>query len=152
MRLSAVKRVALAGVIAIAAGSAMADSSTSYKIVDGGIPESLTGKPGDPDAGRAAMINQRLGNCLACHQSTALKDQPFHGEIGPALDGVADRYSEAQIRLIVVNAKEMFDGTMMPAFYKSDGLTRVMDSFSGKSILSAADVENVVAYLKTFKE
>ncbi|MBB4302251.1 sulfur-oxidizing protein SoxX [Rhodobium orientis] len=144
--------LAPAALLALGAGAASADSSKSYEIVDGGIPASLTGKPGDPAAGEEAMLNRKLGNCLACHAVTKLKNHPFHGEIGPALDGVADRYSEAQLRLILVNAKQVFDGTMMPAFYKSEGFTRVMDSFAGKSILTAKQVEDVLSYLSTFKE
>ena len=146
------KCLAPVALLALGTGTASADSSKTYEIVDGGIPASLTGKPGDPAAGEEAMLNRKLGNCLACHAVTKLKSHPFHGEIGPALDGVADRYSEAQLRLILVNAKQVFDNTMMPAFYKSEGFTRVMDSFAGKSILTAKQVEDVLAYLHTFKE
>lgn len=143
------KSIVLAGAVAFAAGSAAADS---YKVVDGGIPESLTGAPGDAAEGEKVVINRKLGNCLACHTTIKLEKHPFHGEIGPTLDGVADRYSEAQLRLILVDAKQVFDGTMMPAFHRSQGLTRVMKTFEGKSILSAKNVEDVLAYLKTFKE
>ncbi len=144
-----VKNIVLAGVLALGAGTATAEG---YKVVDGGISESLTGKAGDPAEGQKVVLNRKLGNCIACHEVTGLKKHPFHGEIGPALDGVADRYSEAQLRLILVDAKQVFDGSMMPAFYKSKGFARVMKKFDGKSILSAKNVEDVLAYIKTFKE
>lgn len=122
-----------------------------YEIVDGGIPVSLTGVAGDPERGKAAMINRKSGNCLSCHEVSVLSDQPFHGEVGPALDGASERWSEPELRLIVVNSKEVFEDTIMPGFYRTEGLNRVMDSFAGKTILTAQEVEDVVAYLLTLK-
>ncbi len=117
------------------------------------VKQSLTGQPGDPARGREWVAGRKLGNCLACHRISDLKDQPFHGEIGPALDGVADRYSEEELRAILVNPKKVFgEDTIMPAFYRSSGLRRVMKKFQGKTILTAQQVEDVIAYLKTLKE
>lgn len=127
-------------------------SAAGLKIVDGGIPASLTGAAGDPAAGRDAMINRKQGNCLACHEITALKEEPFHGEVGPSLDDVASRYNEAQLRLLVADSKKVFDGTIMPAFHRTTGLNRVAKKFNGKTILSAQQVEDIVAYLKTLKD
>lgn len=81
----------------------------------------------------------------------SLKSEEFHGEFGPSLDGVAGRYSAAQLRLIVANPKRLFADTVMPAFYKNDGFSRVRPEFVGKSILTAAQVEDVVAFLQTLK-
>jgi len=123
------------------------------KIVDGEIAKSLTGQPGDAAKGREWFMGRKLGNCLACHQNTDLKDQPYHGEVGPSMDGVADRWNEAQLRAIVVNSKKaLHEETIMPAFYRDSGFFRVADKFAGKSILSAQQVEDIVAYLKTLKE
>ncbi|MEX0694017.1 MAG: sulfur oxidation c-type cytochrome SoxX [Rhodospirillales bacterium] len=133
------------------AGSVVADDLVKYKVADFSIAQSLTGKPGDAVAGVKSFTDRRLGNCLACHQVTALAKEPFHGEIGPSLDGVADRYSEAQLRLQVVDAKVVNPDTIMPAFYRTEGLHRVLDKFKGKPILTAEQVEDVVAYLKTLK-
>lgn len=144
-----IKSITVVAALATCTGFA---SAAGYKVVDGGIPESLTGTAGDPAEGEKAVINRKLGNCLACHEISTLKKHPFHGEIGPSLDGVADRYSDAQLRLILVDAKQVFDGTMMPAFYRTEGLHRVMKKFDGKSVLSAKNVEDILAYLKTFKE
>ncbi|HFE38484.1 MAG TPA: sulfur oxidation c-type cytochrome SoxX [Gammaproteobacteria bacterium] len=116
------------------------------------IKESLTGKPGDPKNGIKVMINRKKGNCFACHTIAAFKDTvPYHGEVGPSLDGVADRYEEGQLRMMLVDQKKYFPNTIMPAMYRKDGLTRVMKKFKGKTILTAQEVEDVLAYLKTLK-
>lgn len=139
--------VLLAGVAAAAA-----EDIVSYEVVDGTIPKSLTGVPGDPAAGRKAVIDRRLGNCVACHTATELSDQQFHGEVGPPLDGVADRWDEATLRMIIVNPKMVYEGTVMPAFYRNDGFHRVAEKFAGKTIMTAQQVEDVVAYLMTLRD
>ena len=121
------------------------------------IPVSLSGTPGDVENGKVLM-NKGAGNCIACHQVTDLAELAFHGEIGPSLDGVGARWSEAELRGIVSNAKRMFPGTMMPAFYKVDGFIRVGEAYTGKPkegevtpLLTAQEIEDLVAYLKTLK-
>lgn len=149
------KHYFLGAAIALAGTYAMAgDKPPSEVMFDeyGAVEASLTGVAGDPSNGRAVAMNRKLGNCLACHQNAEMAEQSFHGEVGPALDGVADRWSEADLRGIVSNAKMMFDGTIMPAFYIDAGYTRPLEKFSGKSILTAQQVEDVVAYLLTLKE
>ena len=122
----------------------------------GQVEQSLTGVPGDPAEGRAVMTSRGLGNCVACHQVSELADVPFQGEVGPSLDGVGERWTEADLRGIVANAKMMFQGTMMPSFYKSTGYIRPGDGFTGTAgteplppLLTAQQVEDVVAYLMT---
>ncbi len=74
-----------------------------YGIVGGeSIAKSLTGKPGDPAAGRKAAVATKLGNCLACHVMP-VPEQPFHGEVGPDLNGVGSRYSVGELRLRAVD-------------------------------------------------
>ena len=146
---------ALVAVVGIASGTAaLAQDSTElvkYVVDDeSSIAQSLTGKPGDATAGRAAAINRKQGNCLACHVMP-IPEQPFHGQIGPDLAGVADRYSEGEIRLRVVDSKVVNPDTIMPAFYKNEGLHRVLKKFQGKTILSAEQVEDIVAYMMTLK-
>ena len=141
---------AMAGIAA--GGAAWADSAPKYDIVDGAIAESLTGNPGDAENGKSVMLNRKLGNCIACHAITAFADQPFHGEIGPPLDGAGDRWTVEELRAIVADSKVIFEGTIMPAFYRTEGLNRVGKSFKDKTILTAQEVEDVVAYLLTFKE
>lgn len=151
--MNAILRSSIAGcALLFGVATASAEGLVAYEIVDGTIPAPLTGKPGDPEAGRAALVNRKLGNCLACHTATDLADEPFHGEVGPSLDGVADRWDEASLRMLVVNAKMIYEDTAMPAFHRDAGFNRVMDSFAGKPILTAQQVEDVVAYLKTLKE
>jgi len=131
----------------------LADQPVAYEIVDDeAIPTSLTGSPGDPAKGRETFINRKLGNCLGCHAVTELEAEPFHGEVGPPLDGVADIYGEGELRLRVVNPKVVNPDTIMPGFYVVDGLHRVAGDFQGKTILSADQVEDIVAYLMTLKE
>ena len=123
------------------------------KISDGEIKTSLTGSAGSAVKGREWFKNRKLGNCLACHVNSELKEEQFHGEVGPALDGVAERWNEAQLRAIVVNSKVIFgEKTMMPAFYRDGGFTRPLKKFKGKTILSAEQIEDIVAYLRTLKE
>lgn len=128
-----------------------AEDLVAYTVVDYAIPEPLTSEPGDVERGRAVAINRQLGNCLSCH-AMPIPEQPFHGETGPALYGVGDRYTEAQLRLQVVNAHEVNPESMMPPFYAIEGRHRVAEEFVGKPILTAQQVEDVVAYLKTLKE
>lgn len=124
----------------------------------GAVAASLTGVAGDVENGKLLM-NKGSGNCIACHAVTELEELGFHGEIGPMLDGVGDRWTEADLRGIVANAKIMFEGTMMPSFYKTTGFTRPGDAYTGKAaegdlapLLTAQEVEDVVAYLMTLKE
>ncbi len=118
----------------------------------GAVMASLTGVAGDPANGAAVFQNRKKGNCLACHQNSAMLDQLFHGEIGPSLDGAGSRWNAAELRGLLTNAKNTFDGTMMPAFYVDSGYTRVLPKFEGKTNLSAQEVEDVVAYIQTLTE
>lgn len=143
------RSLAIAVALLLIAARASAQDPIKLDIVDDSLPKSLTGAPGNADAGKKVFLTRTLGNCLACHEVTSLKSEEFHGEFGPSLDGVAGRYSEAQLRLIVADPKRIFADTVMPAFYKNDGLDRVRPEFAGKPILTAAQVEDVVAFLKT---
>jgi sulfur-oxidizing protein SoxX len=97
---------ALGLVLGLAIGTgAMAQDLIKFEIKDGeSIVKSLTGKKGDAKKGRATAINRKKGNCLACHVMP-IPEQAFHGKLGPDLNGVADRYSEGEIRLRIVNPK-----------------------------------------------
>ena len=145
---------AIAAILAVAtapAAMAGAVSPSDVKYEDGAVTASLTGVAGDPVKGKDWFTGRKLGNCLACHMNSDASTESFHGEVGPELDGVAERWTEAELRGIVANAKMMFDGTIMPAFYKDAGYNRPLGKFEGKAILSAQQVEDIVAYLKTLK-
>ena len=136
-------------------GAAVTSTAAEFNIakarVDDGIPKSLTGKPGDPKKGRATAIHRKKGNCLACH-AMPVPEQADHGNIGPDLAGVADRYSQAELRLRLVNAKLINPETLMPSYYKKTGFHRIQKKWKGKTIISAQDVEDILAYLDTLKE
>lgn len=124
----------------------------SYTITDEiAINHSLTGKSGDPEMGRKIAIDRKRGNCLACH-AMPIPEQQFHGETGPSLHGVANNLSEGELRMLLVDSKVVNEDTMMPAFYKVFGFNRTADKFVGKPILSAQEVEDVVAYLRTLNK
>lgn len=155
--------IALLGAVLGCASAAVAEVNSNDVEFDeyGAISQSLTGAAGDPVLGAEIMVTKSKGNCIACHEVTALKDAPFHGEVGPILDGVGDRWNEAEMRGIVANAKMTYDGTVMPAFYKTKGFIRPGDAYTGKAaadpdnmvpILTAQEIEDVVAYLLTLKE
>ena len=143
----------------LCAGSAYAASVqvsepglVSYTIVDDmAINEPLTDKAGDAANGRKLAINRKKGNCLACHVMP-ISEQSFHGETAPSLYGVANRLSEGELRLQLVNSKVTNENTMMPSFYRVTGYNRILKKFDGKTILSAQEVEDIVAYLKTLTE
>lgn len=124
----------------------------AVKVVNLAVADSLTGAAGNAENGRKVFANRKQGNCLACHANSDMSDQLFHGEVGPSLDGAASRWSEGQLRAIVVNAKSVFtDITVMPGFYSLDVGENVRKDLIGKTILSAEQVEDIVAYLSTLK-
>ncbi len=141
----------LSGMIGVAAAATVAPQDVV--IDDAQVTASLTGEAGNPAEGRKWFKSRKLGNCLACHGNKDQVSEPFHGDIGPPLDGVADRYSEAELRAILVDAKSVFGPeTIMPGFYRILDGQRVLKEFQGKPVLTASQVEDVIAYLKTLKE
>lgn len=117
------------------------------------IATSLTGLPGNPDEGAKVLVNRSLGNCLACHVVTPLAKEQFHGDVAPTLDGVAGRWSPEELRGIVVNAKHSLNpDSVMPGFYTLEVGLNVRKDLVGKTILTAQQVEDVVAYLVTLKD
>ena len=128
-------------------------SPGNIKFGENGVVElALTGVAGDATSGRKLFMNRKKGNCLACHVNSEMAEQTFHGEVGPELDGVANRWGAAELRGILVNSKNMFEGTIMPAFYKDSGYNRILKKFDGKTILSAQEVEDLLAYVMTLRE
>jgi L-cysteine S-thiosulfotransferase len=121
-----------------------------YDVVGDAIPASLTGTPGDPARGRSIVIN-RQNTCLLCH-SGPFPDERFQGDLSPSLKGTGSRWTEGELRLRIVDAARLNPATIMPSYYKIDGLTRVATSWRDKPILTAEQIEDVVAYLTTLRD
>ena len=111
---------------------------------------SLTGAKGDPVRGRAIVADRQVGLCLLCH-SGPFPEERFQGDLAPTLAGAGARWSEGQLRLRIADAAKLNPQTIMPSYYKTQGLERVAPAFRGKTILSAQQIEDVVAYLGTLK-
>src|SRR5476649_1413463 len=123
----------------------------TYIIVAGSIPDSLMEKAGDPGRGRAIVANRTVGLCLLCHTGP-IPEERFQGTLAPSFAGAGTRWTEGQLRLRMVDAARLNADTIMPSYYRLDRLQRVAKSFSGKPILSAEQIEDVVAYLVTLKD
>jgi L-cysteine S-thiosulfotransferase len=116
-----------------------------------GIIRPLAESIGDPARGRVVMIDKDKGNCLACHRVPALSEEPAHGDLGPNLTGVGGRFTEAQLRQIIVDPKTFFPNTVMPAFHISPDFQRVPTRLAGSTVLAPGEVEDVVAFLKELR-
>ncbi|WP_341704904.1 sulfur oxidation c-type cytochrome SoxX [Ferrovibrio sp.] len=124
---------------------------TPYVIKDYAVEKPLTGKPGDPAQGRKWAITSGQGNCVICHRLPIPEVEFRIGNVGPDLTEVGSRLSAAEIRLRIINPKTVNELTIMPAYYRVTGLHRVDDRVAGKPMLSAEQVEDLVAYLSSLK-
>jgi sulfur-oxidizing protein SoxX len=115
------------------------------------IPDSLTGAKGDPARGRAIVANRQVGLCLLCH-SGPFPEERFQGDLAPDLKGAGRRWTEAQLRQRIVDSRKLNPSTIMPSYYRTEGHSRVAPAFRGKPLLSAEQIEDVVAYLGTLNE
>ena len=122
----------------------------AYAIVGDGIPASLTGAPGDPARGRTIVATRQVGLCLLCHTGP-IPEEKFQGTLAPDLGGAGSRLSVPQLRLRMVDSRKVNPASIMPAYFRSDGLTRAGSAWQGKTILNAQQIEDVVAYLTTLQ-
>jgi len=106
---------------------------------------------GDAARGRAIVANRSVGLCLLCH-SGPIPEERFQGTLAPSLEGAGSRWTPEELRARVVDPSRAVPGTIMPAYGRTDGLTRVASAFAGKPILSAAQIDDVVAYLATLRD
>src|SRR5262249_25464813 len=116
-----------------------------------GIPGSLTGSKGDPTRGRAIVANRQVGLCLLCH-SGPFPEERFQGDLAPDLQGAGSRWAQAELRLRLVDGSRVNVAGSRRASCKRDGLTRVAPAWRGRTILSAEQIEDVVAHLMTLKD
>ena len=129
--------------------AADAQTLVPYKIVRDGIPESLAGSPGDATRGRALVLD-RSTTCILCHSGPF--GTQFQGDLAPSLAGAGNRWTASQLRLRLVDAAHFNADTIMPSYYRVDGLTRVGRNWTGKPILTAEQIEDIVAYLASLKD
>jgi len=143
----------LAGALLAAAGLAAiaTEPLRPYEVVGDAIPAPLTGMSGDPARGRVIVVDRRLGACLLCHTGP-FAEEKFQGTLAPDLSGAGSRWSAGQLRLRLVDATRFNPGTIMPAYYRVDGLIRVDAAWLGKPILTAEQIEDVVAFLTTLQD
>ena len=150
-------RWAVAGVLALGVGLGTARAQAGaapvpvpYRVVGDAIAQPLTGQPGDPVRGRAIVASRQQGLCLLCHTGP-FPEERFQGNLAPDLAGAGQRWSAAQLRLRIVDARRLNPDTIMPAYHRTDGLTRVAPALAGVPLLGAQQVEDVVAFLETLR-
>ncbi len=137
--------------LALAAVAQAQEALVPYTIVGDGIPASLTGAKGDAARGRAIVANRQVGLCILCHGGP-FPEVRLQGDLAPDLRGAGTRWSEAQLRLRIVDARRLNPDTIMPSYYRIDGLERVSAAWRGKPILTAGQIEDVIAYLVTLQD
>jgi len=135
--------IALVLTLAVSANAQVAN----YRVEGDGIPQALTGTPGNAARGRALIAKREAANCLQCH---AIKDLPGGGDRGPALDGVGARLTPAQLRLSVVDYARVMPKVEMPSFHRADARAAAGEAAT-KPLLTAQEVEDIVAYLATLR-
>jgi L-cysteine S-thiosulfotransferase len=140
----------LAAAMFVVPCAADAQGLQPYAVISDAIPQSLTGAPGDAAVGRALVL-ERSSTCILCH-SGPFPETRFQGDLAPSLAGAGGRWSEGQLRLRLVDASSLNPVTIMPSYYRLDGLVRVGTAWRGKPILSAEQIEDMVAYLTSLRE
>jgi sulfur-oxidizing protein SoxX len=133
------------------AASAAAAGLPPVEIVGDAIPQSLTGQPGDAARGRALVVNRQHGLCLLCHTGP-FPEERFQGTLAPDLSGAGSRWSEGQLRLRIVDSSRLNPDTVMPSYYRTEGLTRVARAWEGRPVLTAQEIEDVISFLKTLRD
>lgn len=141
-----------AGTVLLAANVAAGDRELEpFEIVGLEIPEPLTDNPGDPINGKRIVTDATNATCLICHPMP-IPEQPDAGNLAPDLTGVGSRYTAAELRLRIVDPKVVNPDTIMPAYYRLSGFTRVQPEFAGQTVYGAQDVEDAIAYLLTLAD
>ena len=130
---------------------ATAQTLVPFKIENGAIAQSLTGVKGDPAKGRAIVLERQKGLCLLCH-SGPFPEERFQGDLAPSLAGTGSRMSEGEIRLRMVDSTKVNEKTIMPPYYRSEGLERVAANYKAKTLLNAQEIEDVIAFLVSLKD
>lgn len=135
----------------VPAWPALAQDAAPYVVEAGAIAAPLGGTIGEAARGRRIVTDRRRGLCLLCH-SGPFPEERFQGTLAPSLAGAGARLTEGQLRLRIVDSTRLTPGSLMPAFHRTTGLSRVGQTWQGKPILSAGEIEDVVAFLKTLRD
>ena len=143
-------RAVCAAALAVAVASAGAQEFAPYAVEGDGIPQPLAGLQGDAQRGRAIVASRQTGLCLLCH-AAPIPEERFQGDLAPALAGAGTRFTAAQLRLRVVDPRRLNPASFMPAFHGASAASRVGTAWAGKPILSAQQVEDVVAWLASLR-
>jgi sulfur-oxidizing protein SoxX len=125
-------------------------ASTAACAAGDAIDAPLTAAPGDAGRGRAIVVDRQLGLCLLCH-SGPFAEERFQGNLAPDLNGAGARWTEGQLRLRLVDGRRVNAGTIMPSYRRTEGLERVGAAWRGQAVLSAQQLEDVVAFLGTLR-
>lgn len=141
----------LAMALALAAAPAAAQGLVPYQVLNGAIDKPLAAEPGNPGRGRRIVADLDRVSCLICH-ALPIPEEPDHGAVGPSLIGVGGRMTAGEIRLRLIDPKVVNPASMMPSYYRTDGLNRVQGRYRGQPIYSAQELEDVVAYLAQLKD
>ena len=139
----------LASLLLAMAIPAMAAAQT-LQVTGDAVMQSLTGSAGDPARGRAIVIDRQKGFCLLCH-SGPFNEEPLQGNLAPSLAGAGSRWNEGQLRLRLMDNKRINPESIMPAYHRIEGLNRVGSAWRDRPILSAAEIEDVLAFLMGLK-
>jgi sulfur-oxidizing protein SoxX len=141
----------LGGCVLVAAcATSGAQAVATYSVEGDGIAQPLAGLRGDAQRGRAVVASRQAGLCLLCH-AAPIPEERFQGDLAPNLAGAGARYSEAQLRLRVVDPRRINPASFMPAFHSASNPSRIGGAWAGKPILDAQQVEDVVAWLASLR-
>ena len=116
-----------------------------------GAPSASLTDPGASVRGRAIVADRQLGMCLLCHRGP-FPEEPTQGDLAPDLRGVGKRYTEAQLRQRIVDPLQINSASIMPSYGQSKGLWRVAPALRGRPLLTAEQIEDVVAFLTTLRD
>lgn len=141
----------------MAAGGTWAQTEplVAFKVTQDAIETPLTGRAGDAARGRDVVVNRNEGGCLLCHivpAAPADERTRFMGNLAPPLAGVGGRLTAGQLRLRLVDSTVLNPATIMPSYYRTEGLNQVAAAFRGKPLLTAQQIEDAVAWLTTLKD
>ncbi|MCC7081511.1 MAG: sulfur oxidation c-type cytochrome SoxX [Burkholderiales bacterium] len=136
-------------VAAVALAAIVAGCAAGVRSASDALDTALTATPGDSARGRE-VIAGRDGNCLLCHEMPRTGVR-FMGNLGPSLAGVGARLTPGQLRLRLVDSKRLNPESIMPSYYRIEGLVQVAAAYRGKTVLSAQQIEDAVAFLVSLR-